>query len=179
MIKPIAKLIIALNGNLRKDQIAAGFSWGLLLGLVPMGNSFIVWLALFLVSFLFKHHHASKILVLAILKIISGVIAPLVDTIGWELLHIEKFVPFFTALYNMPFVPLTRFNNTLVAGGLASGIILWLPVFLLIFFLIPLYRIKVVPKIRNSKITAVIKKLPVLGPIIEMVSKAALSGTGK
>ena len=179
MIKPIAKLIIALNGNLRRDQIAAGFSWGLLLGLVPAGNSFIVWLVLFVVSFFFKHHHASKMLVLAVLKIASGAIAPLMDMVGWEILHMEVLTPLFTSLYNMPFVPLTRFNNTLVAGGLASGIILWLPVFFLIFFLVPVYRNKAVPKIRDSKITGVIKKLPLLGPIIEMVSKAALSGPDK
>jgi len=174
MIKPIAKLIIALNGNLKREQIAAGFSWGLLLGLVPAGNVF--WIVFFVFSFFFKHHHASKLLVLAIFKIISGAVAPLMDTVGWEVLHIEALQPFFTSLYNMPFVPLTRFNNTLVAGGLASGIVLWLPVFFLIFFLVPLYRSKVVPGMRNSKFLGVIKKLPLIGPLIEAVSKAAISG---
>ena len=175
MLKPLAKLIIALNSNLRKGQIAAGFSWGLLLGLIPAGNVF--WIALFVVSFFFKHHHFSKLLVLAVLKIISGAVAPLMDTVGWELLHVAALQPFFTSLYNMPFVPLTRFNNTLVAGGLISGIVLFLPVFFLIFFLVPVYRSRVVPKIRSSKFLAVIKKLPLLGPLIEMVSKAALSGS--
>ncbi|MDR2503474.1 MAG: hypothetical protein LBD82_03700, partial [Deltaproteobacteria bacterium] len=75
MIKPIAKLIIALNGNLKRDQIAAGFSWGLLLGLVPAGNFF--WIILFVVSFYFKHHHASKVLARAIIKIFIAVINPL------------------------------------------------------------------------------------------------------
>jgi uncharacterized protein (TIGR03546 family) len=177
MIKPIAKLIIALNGNLRKEQIAAGFSWGLLLGLVPAGNAF--WIVLFVFSFFFKHHHASKVLVMAIIKLAGGAVAPLMDLVGWELLHIETLEPFFTSLYNMPFVPFTRFNNTLVAGGLASGIVLWLPVFFLIFLLVPVYRSKVVPRFRNSKVLAVIKKLPLVGPVIEAVSKAALSGTGK
>jgi len=174
MIKPIAKLIAALNGNLRKGQIAAGFSWGLLLGLVPVGNAF--WIVLFVVSFFFKHHHASKLLVLAILKIISGAVAPLMDTVGWAFLHIDVLQSFFTALYNMPFVPLTKFNNTLVAGGLVSGIVLWLPVFFLIFLLVPLYRNNVVPRIRNSKINGVIRKLPLIGPLLDAVAKAALPG---
>ena len=174
MIKPIAKLIIALNGNLRKSQIAAGFSWGLLLGLVPAGNAF--WIVLFAVSFFFKHHHASKVLVIAILKLLSGALAPLLDVAGWEILHIEALQPVFTQLYNMPFVPFTRFNNTLVAGGLVSGLLLWLPVFILISLLVPVYRSKVLPKIRDSKVSGVVKKLPLVGPIIEAVSKAALSG---
>ena len=174
MIKPIAKLIVALNGNLKKSQIAAGFSWGLLLGLVPAGNVF--WIVLFVLSFLFKNHHASKLLVLAICKILAALIAPLMDTVGWEFLHVEALQPLFTSLYNMPFVPLTRFNNTLVAGGLVSGAVLWLPVFFLVLLLVPVYRNTVVPKMRNSKFFALIKKLPIVGPLIEAVAKAALSG---
>jgi len=172
MIKSIAKLIVALNGNLKKSQIAAGFSWGLLLGLIPAGNVF--WIVLFVVSFFFRHHHASKLIVLAILKLASAAVAPLMDTVGWEILHIEALQSFFTTLYNMPFVPFTKFNNTLVAGGLVSGIVLWLPVFLLLLLLIPIYRNKVVPKIRNNKIVVTIKKLPVIAPLLEAVSKAVL-----
>ena len=177
MLKPIAKLFVALNGNLGKRQIAAGFAWGLLLGLIPAGNVF--WITLFVVSFFFKHHHASKMLVLAIFKLISALTAPLMDTVGWELLHIEALQPLFTTLYNMPIVPLTKFNNTLVAGGLASGIVLWLPVFFLITLLVPVYRSKVAPMFRNSKLLAAIKKLPIVAPLIDAVSKAALSGPGK
>jgi len=174
MFKPIAKLIVALNGNLGKKQVAAGFAWGLLLGLIPVGNVF--WIVLFVVSFFFKHHHWSKMLILAIFKILSALVAPVMDVVGWEVLHIEALQPFFTTLYNMPFVPLTRFNNTLVAGGITSGIILWLPVFFLVSPLVPLYRNKVVPKLRNSKCVRAIKKLPIIAPLIDAVTNATLSG---
>ena len=174
MIKPIAKLIVALNGNLGKSQIAAGFAWGLLLGLIPAGNVF--WIVLFVVSFFFRHHHGSKVLVLAILKLLSGALAPLMDTIGWEILHIEALHPFFTTLYNMPFVPLTKFNNTLVAGGLASGLVLWLPVFFLILLLVPLYRNKLSPKIRESKLVKSIKNLPLVSKLAKAVAAAADAG---
>ena len=174
MFKPLAKLIVALNGNVRKGQIAAGFAWGLLLGLIPAGNAF--WIVLFVASFFFKHHHFSKILVLAIFKIISGAVAPLMDTVGWAFLHIDALQSFFTTLYNMPFVPLTNFNNTLVAGGLVSGVVLWLPCFFLVFLLVPLYRNSVVPWLRNSKFLGAIKKLPIVAPLLDAVSKAAISG---
>jgi len=170
MLKPIVKLLKALNGNLRKEQIAAGFSWGLLLGLVPAGNIF--WILFFVVSFFFKHHHWSKILVMAVVKIFLGLLNPVVDAAGWEILHIQALQPAFTLLYNMPFVPLTGFNNTLVAGGLCIGIILWLPVFFLIRFFIPLYRNKLIFKIRESRIYKSILKFP-LFPILEKVLKSA------
>ena len=171
MLKPIAKLIVALNGNLRKSQIAAGVSWGLLLGLIPAGNAF--WILLFVLSFFFGHHHASKMLVLAIFKLLSGAVGPLLDLAGWEILHIEALQPFFTSLYNMPFVPLTKFNNTLVAGGLVCGLVLWLPVFFLISFLVPLYRNSLAPKIREHKLVKSIKKLPLVAKLAKAVSSAA------
>jgi len=159
MIKGIAKLILALNGNVSKTQIAAGFAWGILLGLVPVGNAF--WIVLFLISFFFTHHHGAKISALAILKILSPMLVYQIDKLGWYILHIDSFRPFFTSLYNMPFVPFTKFNNTLVMGGLAAGIILWLPVFfLLVLGIIPFFRNFIGPKIRNSKIVKAIVKFP-------------------
>jgi uncharacterized protein (TIGR03546 family) len=159
MFRGIAKLILALNGNVSKTQIAAGFAWGLLLGLIPTGNAF--WIVLFLVSFFFTHHHGAKISALAFLKLLLPLFVYQIDSLGWYILHIESLRPLFTSLYNMPFVPFTKFNNTLVMGGLAAGLILWLPVFFLLSLaIIPFFRNYVVPKIRNSKIIQAIAKFP-------------------
>ena len=160
MLKPIGKLIIALNGNVKKSQIAAGLAWGVLLGLIPAGGFF--WIVLFIVSFFFKHHHWSKIFLMLILTLLSPLFTYRIDSIGWEILHVKAFFPFFTTLYNMPFVPFTKFNNTLVAGGLVTGIILWLPSFFAFTALIPLYRNHVAPKIKDSKIVKAIAKSPFL-----------------
>jgi len=163
MFKGIAKLILALNGNVSKTQIAAGFAWGILLGLVPAGNAF--WIVLFLLTFFFTHHHGAKIAALAVLKIIYPLLAYKIDAVGWYVLHIDSLNSFFTKLYNMPFVPFTKFNNTLVMGGLVTGIIIWLPVFFLFILIIPFYRNKIGPKIRESKIVKTIVKFPLLSAI--------------
>ena len=78
----------------------------------------------------------------------------------------------------MPFVPFTKFNNTLVAGGLASGIILWLPVFFLFLLLIPVYRNKISPKIRENKLVQSIKKLPLVSALIKAVASATDANIG-
>lgn len=177
MIQQIAKLIVALNSNLARKQIAAGFSWGLLLGLIPAGNIF--WIVLFVLSFIFRHHHASKLFVMAIVKLASGVVAPLVDIAGWEVLHIEALQPFFTQLYNTPFVPFTNFNNTLVAGGIVCGVILWLPVFILVFLLVPVYRNTLAPKIRENKVVKAVKSVPIVSKLLkaaEKISNSSLLG---
>jgi uncharacterized protein (TIGR03546 family) len=174
MINAIAKLILALNGNVKRSQLAAGFAWGLLLALIPMGNFF--WLALLLVSFFFRHNHGAKLLSMAALKLLAPVIAPLVDALGWEILHSAALQPLFTTLYNMPFVPFTKFNNTLVAGGLAGGLALWLPAFCLFMVLIPLYRNRVAPKIRNSRLVKAFGKIPLLSAVEKAVLKMAKNG---
>jgi uncharacterized protein (TIGR03546 family) len=171
MIKPIAKLIVALNGNVKGSHIAAGFAWGLLLALVPVG---LIWAVLFVLSFLFfKNNHAAKIVIMAIVKILGPLTAAPLDLLGWEILHIEAAGPFFTALYNMPLAPFTRFYNTLVAGGLAAGIALWLPVFFLGRGLVFAYRSSLAPRIRQNRLVKGIKELPLVSSIIKAVQTAA------
>jgi uncharacterized protein (TIGR03546 family) len=168
LIKAVAKLLVALNGNAKKSQIAAGFAWGLLLGLIPIGNAF--WIVLFLISFFFNHNHGAKIFSMALVKACSPFLAPLIDVLGWGFLHIEALQPLFISMYNMPFVPFTKFNNTLVAGGLVSGVVLFIPAFVLFMFLIPLYRNTVAPAIRKLKFVQAIAKSPFMMFIDKFVS---------
>jgi uncharacterized protein (TIGR03546 family) len=170
MIKAIAKLIVALNGNVKKSQVAAGFAWGLLLGIVPAGS--FIWIVILLVTFFFRHNHGAMLLGMVVFKLLSPLAASPIDSLGWGILHMDSLQPLFTTMYNMPFVPFTKFNNTLVAGGLVSGIVLWLPAFLLFMALVPLYRNTLAPKIRNSKIVQKIAKFPLIGAISSAVSKA-------
>jgi len=160
LLKPIAKLILALNGNVKKTQIASGFAWGVLLGLIPAGNVF--WIALFLITLIFRHNHGAKLFGIGIVKLLSPLIVFTIDALGWYILNLDALQSFFTVMYNMPFVPFTNFNNTLVMGGLAGGIILWVPVFALFIFLVPLYRNTLAPKIKESKIIKTIAKFPLL-----------------
>jgi len=160
LLNVLAKLFLAFNGNVKKSQVAAGFAWGILLGLIPAGNFFFI--VLLLVSFFFRHNHSSKIFALAIVKLLSPLIVYPIHSLGWDILHIAALTPFFTKLYNMPFVPFTNFNNTLVMGGLAAGIALWIPFFFIFFGLITLYRNHVSEKIRNSKLLKQIARFPLL-----------------
>ncbi|GHT90877.1 hypothetical protein FACS1894140_0310 [Spirochaetia bacterium] len=158
MVKKIIQLIFPLLGNVKKSHIAAGFAWGLLLGFVPLGNFF--WIAFLVISLFFRYNYVTMVVVMFVIKLIMPLIAPLLDTIGWGILHIEALQPLFTTMYDMPLVPFTRFNNTLVAGALVSGIVLWLPVFYVVMALVPLYRNTIGPRIWN-----VIMKIPFMRAI--------------
>jgi uncharacterized protein (TIGR03546 family) len=170
MIQIIVKLIVALNGNEKASQIAAGFSWGLLLALVPAKN--LLWVALFLISFVLKHHHGTKFFVLAVVKLLLPMVIMPIDSLGWWILNFEALRPIFITLSNTPFVPFTNFNNTLVMGGFCSGIVLFIPSFILIMIFVPLYRKTIAPKIRDNKLVQGLKKIPIISKIGGLVGKA-------
>ncbi len=170
MIQIIAKLIVALNGNEKASQIAAGFSWGLLLALVPAKN--LLWVALLLISFVLKHHHGTKFFVLAVVKLLMPLAVMRIDALGWWVLNLEALRPVFITLSNTPFVPFTKFNNTLVMGGFCAGAALFIPSYILMRLFVPLYRKTIAPGIRNSKFMLGLKKIPIISKIGSLVGKA-------
>ncbi|MDR3301246.1 MAG: TIGR03546 family protein [Spirochaetaceae bacterium] len=167
MIKGLAKLIVALNGNQKKSQIAAGFAWGVLLGFLPVGNAF--WIMLFVLSFFLVHNQGAKVVSMAVLKLLMPLLYPLTDSIGWLILNAEFLRDFLTFLYNTPFVLFTRFNNTLVAGALAAGLVLWLPVFIIFYFFIPFYRNSLLPKILRSSLAKLLGNIPFIEKIQQAI----------
>jgi uncharacterized protein (TIGR03546 family) len=171
MIKALARTIVALNTNVRKEHIASGFAWGLLLALVPAGN--LIWILLFFVSFFLKNNHGTQVLTIALFKLVLPLAAPLLDALGYAILTAGALEGVFTNLYNLPLAPLTRFNNSLVMGGLAAGVLLWLPAFLAIRAAVPAYRNTLAPRISGSKAYKAFIKLPLVSSLAKAISSAA------
>jgi uncharacterized protein (TIGR03546 family) len=73
---------------------------------------------------------------------------------------------FFTTLYNLPLVPFTRFNNTVVMGALAAGLALWIPVFLLARVLVRVYRKHIHPRLAESRIVKAIQRIPIVSRVL-------------
>ncbi len=169
VVKWIASIIVAVNANNRAGEIAAGASFALLLALIPGGN--LLWIVLFALTFLLKINLAMELLLLALLK----PIAPLADGLLHRLGALVLTQPFlyepFTVLYNLPLLSYTRFNNTLVMGGLIAGLALWVPVFLLFRRLVFLYRRKLREKLAGSRLVQAFRRLPLAAAIGNAVRK--------
>ncbi|MBI1313721.1 TIGR03546 family protein [bacterium] len=128
-LKPIRFLARALVQDNTPTQMALGFALGLMIGLVPKGNLIAI----------------SLMVVLGALRVNLGIgmltafavswLDPLVDTvthpIGQALLTSDALTSFWTELYNMPVIPWTKFNNTIVLGSFVLGAVLVLPAFLI------------------------------------------------
>ena len=124
IVKLLQSLVKALHSEGTPGQLAAGIALGSILGLTPLvslHNAVIFALIVMLnVSF------AGALLGWALFIPVGFLLDPLFDHIGHVLLlHMPALTPLWTAMYNMPVVPLTNFNNTVTLGSLVVSLVLW------------------------------------------------------
>ncbi len=169
-IKWIVNIFKALNSNQNPKEIAAGVAFGFLLALIPSNN--LLWLLLLIIILLLRVNSGIMFIFIAILKPFVFLLDPLLHNVGYTILTQQALYSFFTKLYNIPFVFLTKFNNSLVMGGLIVGLILWIPLFIIFTYLVKQYRDKIMTAILNSKAYKAFIKLPIISSIVKMAGTA-------
>ena len=175
-VKWIAALIVAVNANSRAGEVAAGVSFALLLALIPGGN--LLWPVLFVLTFLLKINLAAELLFLALFKLAVPLADGLLHRLGALVLTRPFLSELFTGAYNLPILPFSRFNNTVVMGGLVAGLLLWLPVFLLFRHLVILYRRTLRDRIAESRPVKALARVPLVASIAGAVRRIGGAAVG-
>jgi uncharacterized protein (TIGR03546 family) len=139
-----------LNSETGHNQIASGIALGLVLGLSPALSlqSAIV----FLLIFLFRVQLGAALLSSFFFKFAGYALDPLVDPFGQWILEQPGLRPLYIQLYNMPLIPLTRFNNSVVMGSGVLALLLSPFVFVASQKIILKYRVHIVNQFKDSKI---------------------------
>ena len=158
IIRLIAKVIAVMNSNTKTFQIGAAVAFGLLLALLPPAN--LLFAAAVLLLFLVRVHLGIAIITALAFSLVVPAFDPLLNRLGAWILSLPSLEPVLTTLYETPIVPWTRFYNTLVAGSLVAGLVLWLPVAFASAGLVVFYRKHVHARIVNSKLVKAIMKTP-------------------
>ena len=154
--KFLANIFSILNSEISPRQIAAGFAMGVLVGLLPV-SGLLPYVILFL-CFLVNINLAMMGLATAVFKLLAFAFDPLTNVIGFHLLaKTPSLNPLWTRLYNMPVVPYTRFNNTIVMGSFVLGVLLIVPMYLLCAHGVAAYRSRWREAVLRWKIVQVIK----------------------
>lgn len=154
LVKDIIKI---LRAGENPGQVAGGFALGSLLGLSPgfTLQEFLLWLVVLSLNV----NIAAALLALTLFALIAYLFDPLIHQLGYYLLvQVEQLRPLWTSLYNAPVAPLTRFNNTVVMGSLAFGLLLFVPLYIGIKRFVIAYRTHIGQKVQKWKIYQVIKK---------------------
>ncbi len=131
-------LFRALQGGSDPRHVAAGAALGAAWGLVPKGNLFsAVFLVLF---FFFRVDKGMAFFVAALFTPLGYLLDGAAHAVGCALLSSAALKPLWTRLYGLPLVPWTKFNNTVVLGSLALGLILYVPLYALALRLVLHYQ---------------------------------------
>ncbi len=138
-------------------QVAGGFALGSIVGLSPTLT--LQGLFLWLIILILDVNLSAAILAFTLFSLFAYLFDPLFHHLGYFLLvDVESLKGLWTALYNAPIAPLTRFNNTVVLGSFLSAIILAFPVYVGMKKFVVAYRSTIGARIERWKIYQIISK---------------------
>lgn len=150
LIKQFFNFVKLLNSDKGTNQIAAGIVCGMILGFTP---AFSLQTILVLIClFFFRIQIGAALGTAVFFKLLAFLLDPLFNVVGSSVLEIGALRPLFTSLYNMPIVPMTRFNNSIVMGAGIVAVVLAVPVFFASGRLIALYRQNIVARFEKTRL---------------------------
>lgn len=155
ILKQLLAFIKLLHSENGTNQIAWGLTLGVFLGFSPFFS--LQTILVLMILFFFRVQFGAAFLSAFVFKFVAFLIDPLADKLGQWALQLEGLRPFWTKLYNIPVVPYSRFNNSIVMGSFLVALFLS-PVFYFSFLvLIKKYRTVVGAKLEASKAWKAIK----------------------
>jgi uncharacterized protein (TIGR03546 family) len=149
ILKQIFAFLKLLNSETGHNSLAAGIAAGFILGMSPMLS--LQTMFVFLVIFIFRVQMGAAFLAAFFFAFMAYLFDPVFDAVGSKILEMDSLQGLFTAMYNMPLVPLTRFNNSIVMGAGVTAIVLSPVVYFLSLYLILKYRETVVARFKQTK----------------------------
>jgi len=146
----IAKMLKLLNSETAPSQIAAAVILALFMGLSPLSaphNLFLLLLVLVL-----RVNLSLFLLSFALFSALAWLIDPWAHSVGLALLQADSLQGLWTSLYNNDFWRFMAFNNSLVLGTTVMALILAMPLYFAVTFLVRNYREHIMEKIQKSRL---------------------------
>lgn len=135
ILKLISTVRKAIAGRRYPSQLAWGLALGVLLGLIPHGN--LLTIALVLVVLTLQVNHAMVALVGIGLTFVAPRLDPQFHAVGQWFFEQPQAAETMAKAWQMPLVPWTDLNNTVVMGSFLIGLAAVLPIVILTY---PVFR---------------------------------------
>lgn len=149
ILKLLQSIVKALHSEGTPGQVAAGMALGSILGLTPLLSLHNLLVATLILMLNVSVPGATLGWALAIP--LGFALDPMFDALGRQLLlGTPALVPLWTSLANLPVVPLSNFNNTVLLGSLVSALVLFAPIYFLSRWGVRRYRETIGERVRNS-----------------------------
>jgi uncharacterized protein (TIGR03546 family) len=155
LFKNLFQLIKLLNSETGQNQIAAGVAAGFVLGMTPglALHSVIVFICLFV----FRIQMGMAFLSTFFFAFVAWLLDPVFHIVGTAVLQAGPLQGLWAFLYNLPIVPLTRFNNSIVMGSGVITLLLSPAVFYLSRKLVIRYRETVMAWLKGTRFWGAVK----------------------
>jgi uncharacterized protein (TIGR03546 family) len=127
LLKPVRLGLKALITEATPGQLALGFAFGVLIGVVPKGNLIALSLGIVLAASRANLGVAAATIISC--SFLSPYLDPFSDQVGGWLLAHPTLQTTWTNLYNQPVMPWTDFNNTIVLGSFVIGLVALYPLY--------------------------------------------------
>lgn len=155
ILKQLFNFLKMINSETGTNQLAAGIAAGFILGMSPLLS--LQGLLLIIIILVFRIQIGAAFTSAFFFAFIAWLLDPIFNKIGTIILQLNALKSLWTILYNMPLIPFTRFNNTIVMGAGITAIMLSPLIFILSKVLIKKYRVTVVERFKETKLWKVIK----------------------
>jgi len=134
-IKLYKSIKAAIAGRRYPHQLAAAVAFGALLGVVPHGN--LLALAILIVVLSLRLNHAMAGITAIGVSFAATRLDPYSHVVGNHILTDARWGESATRAWQLPIVPYTDLNNTVVLGSFAIGVLALIPIFLVTY---PIFR---------------------------------------
>lgn len=153
----ISKFIKILRAGQSPAQIAGGLALGVVAGLSPHLTLQILLLWLLILSLDVNLNAA--VLGFALAVLFSFLLDPLFHSVGYFfLVDIDALKGLWTAMYNAPIAPLTRFNNTVIMGSFVVSLLLFPFLFFGMRRFVLAYRTSISARVEQWKVYQVVRQ---------------------
>ncbi|HMN69550.1 MAG TPA: TIGR03546 family protein [Bdellovibrionales bacterium] len=149
IFKQLFAFLKMLNSETGQNQIAAGIAAGFILGMTPALS--LQSLLVFLCILVFRIQAGAAFAAAFFFAFAAWLLDPVFHSVGAAVLETPSLQGLFTTMYNVPLLPLTRFNNTIVMGSAVITVAAFPFVFVISRILISRYRATVVARFKQTK----------------------------
>ena len=155
MLGELTKLLSIVNSNKEPGEIALGVIFGMFAGFLLLApfNAVIIFVFVLLLNV----NTAAFFLFMGIFKLLTFIVDPLGNIIGRAVLTAPFMEPLFSAMSNLPLIPFTGFNNTVIMGDFIIGILLAVPAWIACMKLIKYYRDNMMENVKKFGIIKALK----------------------
>ena len=126
-VAPLRRTIEALVSSDSPRQLAAGFTLGMMIGILPKNN--LIAMSLCVLIFSLRVNRGLALVAAVLFSCLGTSIDPFAHKVGLTVLNYEPMQACYAAVFNLPLGPWLSFNNTVVMGSLCIGLYLAYPTY--------------------------------------------------